>query len=436
MASRYKLFLRLCSEWPVDISKTDRDLGTYIRKVVGERFKLGEASQIDEKECKRQYEALQKINTDYYKTKYEIPLRKGCTGLSADELHDHLSTQSMEAMSREEGIFTRMKKSLEVENNENKITILAKELRSLRRNVESKISNLQEEIGTQNKYKQHYRYYEMKKLFKKVHDLKYLTLTLKLDVRQLFYEDDFKSTYLSPLTTKAPLQTLDVSLELDKKLTVSCYRTNTKADEFKTELNPFSHWYHNGNRIASKDRHYAAEYSRDKSVVTLTISKLKYKDTGVLECKDNMSEVFLHINLKVKEPCKDFKCDGKCVEWSRICDKNKDCLRGQDEIFCELIADVTDGAMSGRGTVVVLLNRMKGWVCYDGWDQSGADVLCRSLGYSRGMVGNPRIHFEDRGFLVADIECTGNEQSLAQCNRNITRVGSCQAIATALCMNK
>lgn len=75
-----------------------------------------------------------------------------------------------------------------VENNENKITILAKELRSLRRNVKSKISNLQEDIGTQNNYKQHYRYYEMKKLFKKVHDLKYLTLTLKLDVRQLFYE--------------------------------------------------------------------------------------------------------------------------------------------------------------------------------------------------------------------------------------------------------
>ncbi|XP_076093862.1 uncharacterized protein LOC143064713 [Mytilus galloprovincialis] len=387
-----------------------------------------------------------------------------------------------------------------VENNENKITILAKELRSLRRNVESKISNLQEDIGTQNNYKQHYRYYEMKKLFKKVHDLKYLTLTLKLDVRQLFYEglsletkmkyfvtgktktlsneiselreslhniynrtnisgswdfqpdilptnrteikasenttDDIKSTHLSPLTTKAPLQTLDVSLELDKKLTVSCYRTNKKGDEFKTELNPFSHWYHNGNRIASKDRHYAAEYSRDKNVVTLTISKLKYKDTGVLECKDNLSEVFLHINLKVKEPCKDFNCDGRCVDWSRICDKNKDCPRGQDELFCELIADVTDGATSGRGTVVVLLNRMKGWVCYDGWDKSGADVLCRSLGYSRGMVGNPRIHFEDRGFLVSNIECIGNEQSLAECNRNITRVGSCQAIATAICMNK
>lgn len=42
---------------------------------------------------------------------------------------------------------------------------------------------------------------------------------------------------------------------------------------------------------------------------------------------------------------------------------------------------MTDGATSGRGTVVVLLNRMKGWVCYDGWDKSGADVLCRSLGY-------------------------------------------------------
>ncbi|VDI02432.1 Hypothetical predicted protein [Mytilus galloprovincialis] len=55
---------------------------------------------------------------------------------------------------------------------------------------------------------------------------------------------------------------------------------------------------------------------------------------------------------------------------------------------------------------------------------------------SRGMVGNPRIHFEDRGFLVSNIECIGNEQSLAECNRNITRVGSCQAIATAICMNK
>ncbi|XP_052095236.1 uncharacterized protein LOC127730746 [Mytilus californianus] len=240
---------------------------------------------------------------------------------------------------------------------------------------------------------------------------------------------------MSSLTTKAPLQTLDVSLELGKKLTVSCYR-NIKGDAFKAIVNPVSHWYHNGNRITSKDRRYVAEYSKDQNVVKLSIRKLKYKDTGVVECKEYLSDVLLRINLKVKEPCKDFQCDGVCVEWSRICDKNKDCPRGQDETFCELIADVTDGATPGRGTVVVLLNRMKGWVCYDGWDQYGTDVLCRSLGYSRGIVGNPRIQFEDRGFLVSNIECTGDEQSLAQCNRNITRVGSCQAIATALCMNK
>jgi len=49
--------------------------------------------------------------------------------------------------------------------------------------------------------------------------------------------------------------------------------------------------------------------------------------------------------------------------------------------FSELLADITDGDRSGSGTVIVLLNKMKGWICDDGWNQPASQVLCRSVGY-------------------------------------------------------
>lgn len=45
-ASRYRRFLKLCEEWPVDESKRGRDLGTYLRQRVAQAFREGENTQV------------------------------------------------------------------------------------------------------------------------------------------------------------------------------------------------------------------------------------------------------------------------------------------------------------------------------------------------------------------------------------------------------
>uniref|UniRef100_A0A8C3UXK8 Mitochondrial nucleoid factor 1 n=1 Tax=Catharus ustulatus TaxID=91951 RepID=A0A8C3UXK8_CATUS len=41
-ASRYRRFLRLCEEWPVENSKWQRDLGPVLRQRVAQAFREGE----------------------------------------------------------------------------------------------------------------------------------------------------------------------------------------------------------------------------------------------------------------------------------------------------------------------------------------------------------------------------------------------------------
>lgn len=45
-ASRYRRFLKLCEEWPVDETKRGRDLGTYLRQRVAQAFREGENTQV------------------------------------------------------------------------------------------------------------------------------------------------------------------------------------------------------------------------------------------------------------------------------------------------------------------------------------------------------------------------------------------------------
>ncbi|KAF3831418.1 hypothetical protein GH733_000230 [Mirounga leonina] len=44
-ASRYRRFLKLCEEWPVDETKRGRDLGSYLRQRVAQAFREGENTQ-------------------------------------------------------------------------------------------------------------------------------------------------------------------------------------------------------------------------------------------------------------------------------------------------------------------------------------------------------------------------------------------------------
>jgi len=53
MASRYKSFLKLCKEWPVNESRLGRDLGEILHKRVKEVFPRGDITKVSEEDVDR-----------------------------------------------------------------------------------------------------------------------------------------------------------------------------------------------------------------------------------------------------------------------------------------------------------------------------------------------------------------------------------------------
>ena len=119
-ASRYRNFFKLCEAWPIDPTKTGRDLSAVIRQRVADAFKMGENSQIaNVAKCDKDYESLHRLTTDFYKTKYEDRTAKrtvGATGLSYEECHAVMSSESLDELQHEQmSLFERLKQTFTAE---------------------------------------------------------------------------------------------------------------------------------------------------------------------------------------------------------------------------------------------------------------------------------------------------------------------------------
>ncbi|XP_063954734.1 ubiquinol-cytochrome c reductase complex assembly factor 2-like [Lytechinus pictus] len=97
-ASRYRKFLRLMEDWPADPSKRGRDLAVAIRERVAHGFRRGENSEINEKECDRMYDALNKIHTDFFREKYPRLKDSSATGTSVEICHMVMATDTITEM--------------------------------------------------------------------------------------------------------------------------------------------------------------------------------------------------------------------------------------------------------------------------------------------------------------------------------------------------
>ncbi|XP_075766701.1 ubiquinol-cytochrome c reductase complex assembly factor 2 isoform X2 [Pelodiscus sinensis] len=85
-ATRYRRFLKLCEEWPVEETKRGRDLGAVVRQRVAQAFREGESTQIaDPATCDQMYESLVRIHTNFYKNKYPRLKDTSFTGVTVEE---------------------------------------------------------------------------------------------------------------------------------------------------------------------------------------------------------------------------------------------------------------------------------------------------------------------------------------------------------------
>ncbi|NWQ59525.1 UQCC2 factor, partial [Neopipo cinnamomea] len=98
-ASRYRRFLRLCEEWPVEETKRQRDLGAALRQRVAQAFREGENTPISDPEaCDQMYESLVRIHTNYYKNKYPRLKDTTFTGVTVEDCRMILATDILKQM--------------------------------------------------------------------------------------------------------------------------------------------------------------------------------------------------------------------------------------------------------------------------------------------------------------------------------------------------
>ncbi|XP_069612696.1 ubiquinol-cytochrome c reductase complex assembly factor 2 [Ranitomeya imitator] len=110
-ASRYRRFLKLCEEWPVDESRRGRDLGAVLRQRVAQAFKEAENTEFQDPEsCDQMYESLSRLNSNYYREKYPRLQDTSFTEITVDEYRMVLATDTLKQMDEmKKGIWTRLK---------------------------------------------------------------------------------------------------------------------------------------------------------------------------------------------------------------------------------------------------------------------------------------------------------------------------------------
>uniref|UniRef100_T1JKJ4 Mitochondrial nucleoid factor 1 n=1 Tax=Strigamia maritima TaxID=126957 RepID=T1JKJ4_STRMM len=95
MSQTYKKFLRLLDKWPIDPTKTGRDLGEHIRVKIAQGFRQGETSVVNERECEKTYASLSRIASNYYGDKYKRRFESSASGLSADDCRRIISNDGL-----------------------------------------------------------------------------------------------------------------------------------------------------------------------------------------------------------------------------------------------------------------------------------------------------------------------------------------------------
>ena len=104
---------------------------------------------------------------------------------------------------------------------------------------------------------------------------------------------------------------------------------------------------------------------------------------------------------------------------------------------------LVEGSSAYQGTVEVNFNGKWGSICDDSWDNNDARVVCRQLGfpdvgYVYLSVGHAQYGSSTGSILLDDVECIGNESTIAMCSLNVWGIHNCEHTEDAgvICQGK
>ncbi|XP_060073519.1 deleted in malignant brain tumors 1 protein-like [Ylistrum balloti] len=134
----------------------------------------------------------------------------------------------------------------------------------------------------------------------------------------------------------------------------------------------------------------------------------------------------------------DVKCSGREASITG-CQRSpfgtNDCDHTEDVgVICETAQSLqvsvrlVNGTNGNNGRVEVLHNNVWGTICDDGWGVAEATVICQQLGKPTSVVVPVSNAFYGAGsgpILVDDIDCVGNETSIALCQRKPWGISDC-----------
>lgn len=89
--------IRLFKQWPIDKTKTGRDLGENLRQQFTQAFALGENSQVNVHDWNRFHESMKLLISNDIKNRYPRDRNWTASGLSREQLRFLLSNKSLQA---------------------------------------------------------------------------------------------------------------------------------------------------------------------------------------------------------------------------------------------------------------------------------------------------------------------------------------------------
>ncbi|KAH8380510.1 hypothetical protein KR009_011156, partial [Drosophila setifemur] len=214
--------------------------------------------------------------------------------------------------------------------------------------------------------------------------------------------------------------------------------------------NPFIHQRHSHHLHPHE---HSADFHRRHPEIPNPLPAKEEKPTQEEE-KDEDWELYSNPNAKEVTPklsarsnfidtC-EFDCgNGKCIKKSQVCNGQRNCANGKDEMNCpppDYEVRLTGGESPHMGRIEVKANGQWCYVCDDKFGLKDADVVCRELGFHMGAQEVRGNSFyapasQDFNYVMDEVECRGNETNLKDCSFKGWGVHNCgvDEVAGVIC---